>query len=770
MKIPFSRVFFSSGVVVMLLYLATVTKADFYEAVAEYDQCDEAHHCRLYYDEQDLLCRCDRYCTTYGDCCNELNITSTDPSPLEGLLECRSTHLDNRTIPAYRESFWMVSKCPQEWLEGVKDPFVQDVFNSCFNGSDDLPPVTDLLTGLVYKNEFCAICHRVERFTQWGYKLFCSPEAQDILIQPEFEFTFDLLNEECLVCGFIEPVLSTQEIARPCFHHSLVTDHCLDHENLEIETRVPISDEDYQDIVGRCKSGPLNPLISRDATTPYRNQYCVMCTGVLVSSGSLTCVNPYDYRDTIDYCEDNVSLPEMQGGAPVFPSFTIFIDVDRNTQTVTVAHRTFNISQTCSEGEVFDLVIEGCRKTICQDVAIGKSCTIIDQGSGDNSVYCDAGVPVALNDSEFTPINNSSLLYYGDIIYDIVGYINESAVICVNFSQNGTSEVNTTSVQFSHPIAFAVISYVGCSLSVLGCGIVLMTHFIFKDLQTLPGKILMNLSAAILATSLFFILAGFPIFDVTIVDELCQVVAIILHWLVLTEFSWMTVMSCELARTMLRASRLEQMENASIKQRIFLVYLLIGWGIPTLVSIVTIVVNYTTEYVQYGESGFCWIGNYYSTYVTFITPVVISVTINTIAFLITSYLLIKAQRSQSKLRGSNSISYLRIHLSVFSVTGLTWVFGVFANFTEGTWAWYLFIILSTTQGFTICAAFVFTRKVLNLYRNLFWPKISRKLSFMKLQKRSTQNSSLSKDRGESCINGAVAENDNKTSDLSEDGY
>ena len=109
-------------------------------------------------------------------------------------------------------------------------------------------------------------------------------------------------------------------------------------------------------------------------------------------------------------------------------------------------------------------------------------------------------------------------------------------------------------------------------------------------------------------------------------------------------------MSCELARTMIRASRLRQTEAKKVKRNIFLIYLLIGWGTPTLVTGVSIIINYTTDYIQYGEDGFCWIGDPNSFYAVFLVPVAFSLLLNGVAFFITGYQLVKAQRGEAKLQ------------------------------------------------------------------------------------------------------------------------
>ena len=785
--------------------------AGYYSPSEEFDNCSEARVCSLplYPDEElvGLLCRCDSNCTLYGDCCDSyvqsLDSTGTDVGGrLDGLLECRSIHLDEMTQPTWGESFWMVSACPADWTAGRDDQLRLEILNNCSRDSDDLPPVTDLQTGLVYKNEHCAVCHQVTSLIRWEYTFECHPKLSQLASQPNFTLTADRIQRWCLVCGFRKPNLTDSVVPAPreCVHHSLVIDSCLKREYLQ-----PITEQLYQELVNQCKNGSYNPVVELFICPyPLRNQYCALCNGIQVSNKTLRCANPYHYQSSINYCYLNAQSisesvtpvtesaipeptmttaqpsstptrfarayhdPDLNGSKemitdvlipvancePVFDigvvvPFTLFVDPNRNTQTITVGTKTVRFTTTCEEGEVFDHINNRCRKTACQEVAEGETCIITlfngnissTNGSLNDSFLCEEGSLIRLNHSEFTELDNETLSFGGEV-YEVFRYINGSPVICTNLSQNGTQEIIVTVFFYSYPIGIIILTYVGCLLSVIGCVVVLLTYSLFKELRTLPGKILMNLSAAILATSLF-LLAGIPLFALAEKEELCHMTAIFLHWLALSQFSWMTVMSCELARTMIRASRLRQTEAKKVKRNIFLIYLLIGWGTPTLVTGVSIIINYTTDYIQYGEDGFCWIGDPNSFYAVFLTPVTLSLLLNGVAFFITGYLLVKAQRGEAKLQKQQSTSYLRIHLSVFSITGLTWVFGFVAILARDDWAWYFFIILTSTQGFTICVAFLLTKKIFSLYKKRFWPMISSRFSLKSMFKWSTQNTSPS---------------------------
>ena len=744
---------------------------DFYRPNAQYDCTQNCSTTvegtqRSCYTEQNFLCRCDRDCRTYGDCCTDYGIICDEAdvstaNELDGLLQCRSIHLDVRTKPDWMESFWMVSACPADWLADRDDQLFLDTFNNCTRGSTNLPPVTALNSGLVYKNEYCAVCHEVENFKMWGYHFECTPWLRYIMFtSSDFQLTIEIVERECIACGFHAPQAIPS--ARACVHDSLVNGSCLGREELQDITGVPIEEEDYQDIVSQCQSGPIRPVgLGRfpiDDAVPFRNQYCAICNAIHVATEGLMCINPYIYRDLTNHCReeaanlmpvrpitptenDNKTVGRISGVG--FP-FTVFLDVNGDTQVVRTETMLVTIPTSCSNGQVFDPIDQICRTTICPESAHGGSCAIVKNitlsMNSNNSLPCD-GVPIPLNNSDFQLLDDNKTLLFHDEVFNILGYVNNLPIICTNFSENGTLDRNITSFFYSYPAAFSILTTVGCSLSVIGCVFVLLTYTLFSELRTLPGKILMNLSATILATCIFTVI-GSPLFALAEKEELCQTKAIILHWLVLCEFSWMMIMSYELTRTLIRATQLKPVQAKKAQRHILLVYMLIGWGTPAVVTGVCVIVNYTTDYVRYGREGFCWIEHTDSLYIVFMTPIAMSIIFNGISFSVTSYLLFRAWRNKAKLHKKSSTSYLRIYLSVFSVTGLTWIFGFVAILSRGDWAWYLFIIFTSTQGFTICVAFLFTQKVGSRYKMFLWTKVSGTLSFNRTLRQDTQDTSI----------------------------
>ena len=330
---------------------------------------------------------------------------------------------------------------------------------------------------------------------------------------------------------------------------------------------------------------------------------------------------------------------------------------------------------------------------------------------------------IALDESEYQLINDSTVLFQGEV-YPVIGYdVNDRPLICVDFNRTGEIEINTTVTFLQYPKGFIELTYIGCSLSIIGSLMILFTYTIFKEIRTLPSKLLMNLAVAFLVSDFFFLLGG-SITPITRSVEFCTATAIIRHFFFLSRFSWMNILGMEYTRIFTMVIQMKQDEKRSSKNKLLIMYVILGWGIPLLITIPTIIVNYTIDdAVRYGTDidgspGLCWINDTLSLIIAFVVPIFLSILLNIFLF-VTAVILICAASPDSKYVKSQRSRQIRIITAIFTVLGITWIFGFIALLANQSWAWYPFIILNSTQALLVSIMFVGTKKIILRYYSFF---------------------------------------------------
>lgn len=641
---------------------------------------------------------------------------------LNGLqFTCRSIFVNSEITNVMKhEAFWMVSQCSSDWLVEVGDSG-QIVSEGCTNETRDLPPVSDANTGIVYKNQHCALCNRIEDTIPWESMIVCTRYLYNLLeTTPISEVRVSLFQEQCRTCSYQRP--SSVRPPRACYptrnemcrNCNGATPTCLETETFRDKNTVP----------RQCEPNIPPPTSDPPPTTDPPPTIAPPPKPILLPDRIIDSLRPLTIGTDLE--TRLVGGPEpINQGIP----FTITLSslgggrVSVRTETESV-----NVTVDCPEGQA--AVGLECRNTLCPEsfVSVSGRCFAPQSAgpiTGNNGSTNESGSGffidcptelVPLNDTEFTFLSNTTVLV-DKMVREVLGYKDGQPLICPD--NIITVQINNT--VFSYPVGFLELTYVGCSLSVIGSALVLITYGLFKELRSLPSKILMNLSFANLVTNLL-ILVGGPVTQAFPFIQLCTAVAILLHFFFLAQFTWMSVMSVEVVRKFNRAKKLI-VDSKRDKMRLLVIYMFIGWGAPLLISTVSIVVNFTTTgLVLYGvladrSIGSCWINHLESALIAFVAPLVLSISLNLVMFIIVTVYIFMAARSQSKLKKEDNTPFFHLNIAIFCTTGLTWVFGFIAILAGASWAWYLFIIFNSTQGFVIFVAFLLTKKTLKLYVN-----------------------------------------------------
>ena len=788
---------------IVLFLFSTVTRAlvNEYKPLDELNACQKCPQlCEEAETANITSCACDASCMWYGDCCSTApNCPADIQAPELPGLKCLKIR------PGSDEAYWMVTECSVDWLDsqtrngGLINAMCMNGSNTLPPVTDRDNGVAYKNEYCAVCNQVTNILPWLYRFecpdcTGESIKLIKNSCPHRLpLIQ-------EIIEADCVACGFSVPPSGPP--ARPCLPDSVINSECLSRNELETVTSISWEMEEYKSITTQCYSGPVKPVALCQAII-FKNQYCAICNGYLphclfcphpsalsnplnskgCQAPDLECSisidkrchdfklnrtsrhvqNPPKFKNHMrQYRREPRNRRERNSSEifcgnicdtskipPSLTSLTITLDVIGDFLSISSPVISTNITVTCPRGEVFNPITRICRHTICPEgfAAMRGSCPTLmvvtdffksSYSNHSSQILCEGDL-IKLNKSDFELIRNNSVSFGGEI-YTILGYDNDLPLICANVSENETTVRNATRNHSSQNVGGIVLIYVGNTLSVIGCAIILLTYTLFKELRTLPGILLMNVAAAILANCLFLMI-GFPVASISGIDGLCEAVAIFLHWLVLSQFFWTSVMSFGILRIMYRSFKCRPLEKGATVQKIFSLYFFIGWGIPLIITIFSVILNYTTSAIGYGINRFCFINNIASFILVFLMPVVLTLLFNAITFTFTLVFLLRASWNQARLKKQNNISYLRLLLCVFSVSGLSWMFGFVVILVRDDWAWYLFIIFTSTQGLVICVTFIFNKKVGQLYKMKLSKLMGHSVSFMSNSRQRILNGS-----------------------------
>ncbi|XP_067947450.1 mucin-22-like [Watersipora subatra] len=238
------------------------------------------------------------------------------------------------------------------------------------------------------------------------------------------------------------------------------------------------------------------------------------------------------------------------------------------------------------------------------------------------------------------------------------------------------------------------LSYVGCAISLCGALITLLTYGIHRKLRKdNPSKILMNLAAALALLNLIFL----SLTHIKVDNVLCKVAGALLHYSLMSAFAWMAIEGVYMYISLVVIFR--------TINRLMLKSMLVGWGTPLLVVVITLSIDVNNYQLYNGQ--LCWLKPE-AFFGAVLAPIGVILIMNTIAF----FFVVKQIRRMSAKRGSTCSSEarkvkrkigkrIRGAISVFALLGLTWSMAGLLAVQKAVVFNYIFVIFNSLQGFLL---------------------------------------------------------------------
>ena len=325
-----------------------------------------------------------------------------------------------------------------------------------------------------------------------------------------------------------------------------------------------------------------------------------------------------------------------------------------------------------------------------------------------------SGILVEFNDNEYATLPNGSLYRNtsGEVFETgTFKFINDSVWVCTQFSSVYKIVGRRTVV---NDILLVLLTYVGLFVSILGLILVLVTYSLFKELRTLPGINLINLSLSLLLADSLFL--GTALVEAKFA---CAIIAILLHYLFLVSFTWMSIIAIETWKAFSKIRVQHVHPNRREKCLNLLRRITLGW-LPAFVFTVVCVALDQSNVVAFHYGGIkgCWINSSSANLVFFILPVALCISVNIVFFALTVRAITKTNKEtrRATYHTNNRITAI-VFLKIFILMGFTWIFGFMKDLVSRYFE-YPFIIFTTLQGLYVALAFVCTKKVKKMYCTL----------------------------------------------------
>ncbi|GJQ79945.1 hypothetical protein Trydic_g18388 [Trypoxylus dichotomus] len=307
-------------------------------------------------------------------------------------------------------------------------------------------------------------------------------------------------------------------------------------------------------------------------------------------------------------------------------------------------------------------------------------------------------------------------------------HVTHFALLVLN--ENIRTTKRSSDVDTIHDLLLTIITLVGCTLSLVGLVIILLTT-LFKDWYK------RRLNTIQLAVAMLIEIIALYVADLNISKgSVCLAVGAVLHYIVIAKFVWMLI----IAR--IQYLKFVKVFDGLQSKSYTITHALLGWIVP-IIPVTLGLVIFPDSY-QSGHYNICYVKDY-NLYFFVILPISVIILVNIQVF---SVILLTVSRSKARDYGID-IQQIQIRLAIMLLfmLGITWIFGLIGELLP--WGWfklaslYIFCLLGSVQGFVL---FIFTvvldRATVTLWVNLYKFKPGRYgyYEVSAKSKTSTQNS------------------------------
>ncbi|CAG2202986.1 unnamed protein product [Mytilus edulis] len=700
----------------------------------------------------DWYCNCDNDCIKYNDCCLQFNSTS----PIsDNVYECIKSNTDTSSYIGFQA----VSKCSLEYNnKTVEENCLRD--NLLENG----PPVASS-QNMVFKNKYCALCNDVDVYIPFDvkfYNLRMKPEeyehfqnqtktskfrtiskyADYELVPPpsiHLRMCFANLveNNHPLCETYINPIMTYYQRVITVFRnhfcmsdseHQHIGDCLANHMriignvndifalSIIFSFRKPQSKDMTEDSLIECQTwseevernnlcGHLETYTNYQLEIVYYmvtnenrtvgellkigllSLWTLDVTNFTLCTGKIT-LEANDSKQIVKvtsrfYILKKIFRNEIQEIENMFNERKIVIVLrDNDTASIIIFENKKSIPEMVNSSIRFNRIFRVHRRKPLKD-------------------YLDQ-VQVYTPDTNDKFCNNYEMVV--NIFPNDAFYIDSEKILCdyITLSLRNSLVLNFTKF-------LAIITYVCFSVSIISLAIFIVFSRRNRFHNSIPGSNMENLSISLLLANIMFMFG----IGASINPTVCYVVGIVLHYLWLVVFTFMTIVVAKIVSNLSHLKSHHSVTNEEVEQkRRFSTF--VGLFIPLLIVVPGIIVDqFGSDYWSLGYGGSVCFPNHYPANVVFFSgPVVFAVGVDFICMIHSITQICRVRIATKYWHKLNIYQDAQIYLRIVFLSGVFWIVGILAAIFDSRWLDYGFTILCGLQGLCVAVANMTTNRAL----------------------------------------------------------
>lgn len=247
---------------------------------------------------------------------------------------------------------------------------------------------------------------------------------------------------------------------------------------------------------------------------------------------------------------------------------------------------------------------------------------------------------------------------------------------------------------FEHRQANRILSLTTSSLTIVGVLVVIVVHIVKKRLRNTHGLNLTALSFSILSIHVLLI-AQIP----TTATFMCYMYAVVLHFALLTMFTWTNIIGVDMTRIFL-SNHIVSRYNPTKR---FVANIILSILIPMIIVATSAALDMTNVSFRpkYANHGICWLSNGKGVLAFMVAPVISSFACNICCFTVTVVSIKRKSMQTEVVRKGKNQTYAIVFLKMTIILGFSWIVAIIGSMWERPWLAILNITLNGLQGVSI---------------------------------------------------------------------